>query len=114
MKALATQTAKATGDISKQITDIQGATKAVVEANRAINTTVTEINDISAAVATAVEEQTAATQNVASNINDVSSGAEETGRNAIYVTQAAAELAQRSNDLLGQIHLFLRDLGVIR
>ena len=114
VKALATQTAKATGDISKQITDIQGATKAVVEANRAINTTVTEINDISAAVATAVEEQTAATQNVASNINDVSSGAEETGRNAIYVTQAAAELAQRSNDLLGQIHLFLRDLGVIR
>src|SRR5262249_57178431 len=56
VKSLATQTAAATEEISGQIRSIQGATKEAVEAIEHIGTTITRINDIAAAVASAVEE----------------------------------------------------------
>jgi len=114
VKALANQTAKATGDISKQVTGIQNATEAVVKANEAINTTVMQINEIAATVGAAVEEQSAATQNVASNITDVSKGASETGRIATDVNSAAGELSQRSEELREQVDLFLRRIGAAK
>ena len=114
VKAFANQTAKATGDISTQISDIQSAATAMVETNQAINSTVTEINEIAASVGAAVEEQSAATQNVAENIGDVSRGASETGRIASDVNGAAGELAQRSDELRAQVELFLKRLGVAK
>jgi len=107
VKALANQTAKATGDISQQVTGIQNATEAVVKANEAINKTVGQMTEISATVAAAVEQQSAATQNVAANIAEVSTASSETGRISSDVNSAAGELAQRSAELSGQISRFL-------
>lgn len=114
VKALANQTAKATGDISQQVKGIQEATSAVVKANETINSTVSQMNEISSTVAAAVEEQSAATQNVAANITEVSTGASETGRIADDVNAAATELSHRSEDLRSQVALFLEKLGVSR
>lgn len=114
VKALANQTAKATGDISQQVKGIQEATAAVVKANETINSTVSQMTEISSTVAAAVEEQSAATQNVAGNITEVSNGASETGRIADDVTSAATELSHRSEDLRTQVGLFLQKLGVTR
>lgn len=107
VKALANQTAQATGDISEQVTGIQQATEAVVKANEAINKTVGEMTEISATVAAAVEEQSAATQNVAANIAEVSTASGETGRISSDVNSAAAELAERSAELNGEVTRFL-------
>jgi methyl-accepting chemotaxis protein len=114
VKALANQTAKATGDISKQVEGIQAATNAVVSANEAINQTLGQMNEIASTVAAAVEEQSAATQNVTSNIGEVSSGAAETGRIAGDVNAASGELAARSEDLRVHVGAFLQKLGVRR
>ncbi|HTO84367.1 MAG TPA: globin-coupled sensor protein, partial [Methylomirabilota bacterium] len=67
VKNLANQTAKATEDISAQIADIQSATKSAVGAIDGISSTITEINHIATAIAAAVEEQGAATQEIARN-----------------------------------------------
>ncbi len=107
VKALANQTAQATGDISEQVTGIQQATDAVVKANEAINRTVGEMTEISATVAAAVEEQSAATQNVAANIAEVSTASGETGRISSDVNSAAGELAERSAELNGEVTRFL-------
>jgi len=114
VKALANQTAKATGDISKQVNGIQNATDAVVKANEAINATVTQINEIATTVGAAVEQQSAATQNVTVNITEVSKGASETGRVADDVNAASGELAQRSEELRAQVELFLKRLGAAK
>lgn len=107
VKALASQTAKATGDISSQVKGIQGATDAVVKSNESINLIITQINEISSTVAAAVEEQSAATQNVAANIVEVSKSSAETGRIAEDVNSAASELATRSTELSESIERFL-------
>ncbi len=68
VKALATQTAKATEDISAQISDIQSATVEAVNAIQAIGATISEINEISNAISAAVEQQNAATREIAGNV----------------------------------------------
>jgi methyl-accepting chemotaxis protein len=112
VKALAKQTAQATGDILQQINDIQSATGSVVKANNAINATVAQINEFSSAVAAAVEEQSAATQSVASNIVEVSQVNAENERATTDMTGAAAELAQQAEHLRSQVDQYLRQLGV--
>lgn len=107
VKALANQTAKATGDISQQVTGIQNATNAVVKANEGINKTVGQINEISSTVAAAIEEQSAATQNVAANIAEVSASSADTGRISGDVNSAASELSERSEELSSEVRAFL-------
>jgi methyl-accepting chemotaxis protein len=107
VKALATQTARATEQISDQVRGIQDATSATVRANQSINQKVDEINQIAGAVAAAVEEQTAATHEVAQNITSVSQTSAETGRIAEDVQSASGELAQRAEELKNQLAAFL-------
>lgn len=107
VKALATQTAKATGDIAQQINGIKSATDSAVQSNDAITSTINELNQISAAVAAAVEEQSAATKEVAANISNVSSSASEIGRIAADVNDASGELALRSTNLSVEVNAFL-------
>jgi methyl-accepting chemotaxis protein len=109
VKNLATQTAKATEEISGQIDAIQGATKGAVEANEMITKTITEINEISTTIASAVEEQGAATEEVARNIAQVSEASTETGRMASEVLQATAELAEQGDKLKNEIESFIGD-----
>ncbi|MEH2610216.1 methyl-accepting chemotaxis protein [Bradyrhizobium sp. AZCC 1693] len=121
VKALAEQTAKATGEISQQITGIQGATQESVNAIKEISGTIERLAEISSAIAAAVEEQGAATQEisrnvqqaargtqqVSSNISDVQRGASETGAASSQVLSAAQSLSGDSHRLKLEVGRFL-------
>jgi methyl-accepting chemotaxis protein len=121
VKALAEQTAKATGEISQQITGIQAATGESVSAIREISGTIERLSEISSTIAAAVEEQGAATQEisrnvqqaaqgtqqVSSNIGDVQRGAGETGSASSQVLSAAQMLSGDSNRLKVEVAKFL-------
>jgi methyl-accepting chemotaxis protein len=121
VKALASQTAKATGDISNQITSMQMATQDSVAAIKEIGETIGRISHISATIAAAVEEQGAATTEiarnvqqaakgtaeVASNIVEVNQGAGETGSASAQVHSSSQQLAGESNKLKSEVQKFL-------
>jgi methyl-accepting chemotaxis protein len=124
VKNLATQTAKATEEISGQIEGIQGATKSSVEAIERIFATIEKVNGISTTIAAAVEEQGAATKEIARNVEQAASGtrevsssiqgvtqaAGETGQVSIQVLEAAKELAKQSTTLRSEVDTFLLDI----
>jgi methyl-accepting chemotaxis protein len=119
--ALAEQTAKATGEIGQQIAGIQAATEVSVGAIREISGTIEKLSEISATIASAVEEQGATTQEisrnvqqaaqgtqqVSSNIADVRRGATETGSASSQVLSAAQSLSGDSNRLKLEVGKFL-------
>jgi len=121
VKALAEQTAKATGEIGQQISGIQSATQESVGAIKDISGTIERLSEISSAIAAAVEEQGAATQEisrnvqqaaqgtqqVSSNITDVQRGATETGSASSQVLSAAQSLSGDSNRLKLEVGKFL-------
>jgi methyl-accepting chemotaxis protein len=124
VKALAEQTAKATGEISQQIASIQTATDDSVSAIREIGTTIGKMSEIASTIASAVEEQGAATQEisrnvqqaaqgtmqVSSNIIDVQRGASETGGASSQVLSAAQSLSSDSNRLKHEVSRFLNSV----
>ncbi len=124
VKSLATQTAKATEEISQQIAGMQGVTGETVTAIESIRTVIGGIGEITSAIASAVEEQGAATQEIArnaqeaasgtqevsSNITGVQTAAGETGNSASQVLEAAGELSQQSELLGNQIDKFLTQI----
>ncbi|MDB5582127.1 MAG: methyl-accepting chemotaxis sensory transducer [Bradyrhizobium sp.] len=124
VKALAEQTAKATGEIGQQITGIQAATRESVNAIKEISSTIEKLSEISSTIAAAVEEQGAATQEisrnvqqaahgtqqVSSNITDVQRGASETGTASSQVLSAAQSLSGDSNRLKLEVGKFLNSV----
>jgi methyl-accepting chemotaxis protein len=121
VKALAEQTAKATGEIGQQISGIQTATQESVGAIKEISGTIERLSEISSTIAAAVEEQGAATQEISrnaqqaaqgtqqfsSNITDVQRGAGETGVASSQVLSAAQSLSRDSNRLKLEVGKFL-------
>ena len=101
VKSLATQTAKATEDIARQITQIQTATKNAVASIRGISTTIGEISDIAAAIAAAVEEQGSATQEIARNVQQAAAGTQEVSSHIVGVSQGANDTGAAANQVLG-------------
>ncbi|MFT4116292.1 methyl-accepting chemotaxis protein [Bradyrhizobium sp.] len=124
VKALAEQTAKATGEIGQQISGIQAATNDSVGAIKEISSTIERLSEISSAIAAAVEEQGAATQEIArnvqqaaqgtqqvsSNITDVQRGATETGTASSQVLSAAQMLSNDSTRLKTEVSKFLTNV----
>jgi len=124
VKALAEQTAKATGEIGQQISGIQAATRDSVGAIKEISGTIEKLSEISSTIAAAVEEQGAATQEisrnvqqaaqgtmqVSSNITDVQRGASETGSASSQVLSAAQSLSGDSNRLKLEVGKFLNSV----
>ena len=100
VKSLATQTAKATEDIAAQVKSIQGATTDSVQAIGLITGTIARINEIATTVASAVEEQGAATKEIARNVQQASAGTAEVSTNIAAVTQAAGETGAASSQVL--------------
>ncbi len=100
VKTLANQTAKATEEISGQISEIQTATGETVSAIEAIGQTIAHVNEIASAIASAVQEQGAATQEIAGNVQQASRGTAEITQNIAGVTQAASETGAASNEVL--------------
>jgi methyl-accepting chemotaxis protein len=124
VKALAEQTAKATGEIGQQISSIQTATQESVGAIKEIGGTIEKLSEIASTIAAAVEEQGAATQEisrnvqqaaqgtqqVSSNILDVQRGATETGSASSQVLSAAKSLASDSTRLKVEVQNFLESV----
>ncbi|MDA9437815.1 hypothetical protein XH98_01530 [Bradyrhizobium sp. CCBAU 51745] len=101
VKALAEQTAKATGEIGEQILSIQGATKEAVAAIQDIGRTIGSVSEIATVVAAAVEEQGVATAEIARNIQQAAQGTQQVSTNITGVSQAATETRQTAARLLG-------------
>ncbi len=124
VKSLATQTAKATDEISLQISGIQEATTSSADAITMISNTIEELNDISTAVAAAIEEQGSATreisksvqqaalgtQEVSASISSVTEAANETGGSAADVLNAATTLSQHAATMSKEVDSFLKDV----
>jgi methyl-accepting chemotaxis protein len=101
VKNLAGQTAKATEEISAQIEAIRAVTGEAVEAIKAIGGTIGRINEIATTIASAVEEQGAATREIARNVQQASSGTADVSKNIVSVTKAANDTGVASNQVLG-------------
>jgi methyl-accepting chemotaxis protein len=125
VKALSTQTARATEEIAEQIQAIRDSTGTTAEAIREIGTTIGKIDEIATAIATAVEEQGASTKQIAGsvqqaaqgtqgvmkNITDVTHASGQVGTAAELVLNSAGELARQSERLKQEVESFL---GTVR
>jgi methyl-accepting chemotaxis protein len=125
VKALATQTTKATEDIAAQISAIQGSTVNAVEAIHAIGGVMDEISRFTATIAAAVEQQNVSTQEIARNVHEAATGAndlagnmttvtqaiEETNHSASGVRQVSAALSAQSGTMQTEIDSFLRKVS---
>jgi methyl-accepting chemotaxis protein len=100
VKGLAGQTAKATEEIARQITDIQSATGQAVTAIEGIATTIAEVNQISSAIASAVEMQGSATQEIATSVHQAVAGAREVTSTITKISEAAVETGNAASELL--------------
>jgi methyl-accepting chemotaxis protein len=121
VKALAEQTAKATGEISQQISGIQAATNDSVQAIKTIDGTIGRMSEICSTIASAVQQQGATTREisrnvhkaaqgtkeVSANITDVQHGAVQTGTASAEVLSAARSLSSESNRLKLELDKFL-------
>jgi len=124
VKSLANQTAKATEEIAQQVAGIQTSTKSAVEAVRNVAASMTEIEKVTTAIASAVEEQGAATQEIsrnatlaaegtkllADNISTVNGAIGETTRSAGAVLNASHSLSEEANRLTGEVQSFFMQL----
>lgn len=120
VKTLAGQTASATGEITGQIAGIQDATRAAEAAIGKIRSTITNVNEIATTIASAVEEQGMATQEIARNVQEAASGtgevsaniggvsqaAEETGNGAQMVLEAVRDLTAQADSLQTEVDKF--------
>ncbi len=122
VKNLASQTAKATDEISAQIAAMQTATTGAVDAIKNIGGTIAKVDEVAGSIAAAVEEQGAATQEISRNVQEAATGTSEvsstiaevtksadvTGRSSSGVLNAAGELAAHSDTLRREVNDFLR------
>ncbi|WP_187436749.1 methyl-accepting chemotaxis protein [Bradyrhizobium rifense] len=100
VKALAEQTAKATGEIGAQVAGIQAATQESVSAIQEIGGTIERLSEVSSAIAAAVEEQGAATQEISRNVQQASLGTQEVSMNITDVQRGAIETGSASTQVL--------------
>ena len=121
VKSLATQTTKATGDISSRIQEIQTATKEAVDAIKLITSTIGAVNQISSNMGEAVEQQNAATAEIVQSvrlatdgtsvvskaISNVQDAAGETGSASEHLLSSAGDLSHQSDQLKAQVEKFL-------
>ncbi len=124
VKTLASQTARATDDISQQIAAVQSATEEAVGAIKGITDVIEQIDEIATSIATAVEEQSAATREISRNVEEAARGTEEVSRNIQGVSQAAGDtqnsaervyasandLQNEAAELRQQVEQFLRGI----
>ena len=94
VKSLANQTAKATEEISAQISGMQSATTDTVKAIEGVRESIDRINEVSAGIASAVEQQNAATLEISRNVAQASEGTQRVTTNIQNVTETAAETGQ--------------------
>jgi methyl-accepting chemotaxis protein len=100
VKSLASQTAKATDEISSHISGMQGATQESVAAIKEIGGTIAQISNIASMIATAVEQQSSATQEISRSVQNVAQGTQEAAANITQVNRGATETGVSSEEVL--------------
>ncbi len=114
VKSLANQTAKATDEIRAQIASMQQVTSSAVGAIRNISNTISEINEVTTAIAAAVEQQGAATREIARNIQHAAGGTSEVSSNIIGVSTASSEAGSAASAVLSASGALRREADVLR
>ena len=114
VKSLATQTGRATEEISSQIGAVQGATHQAVSAIRAIVGTITRINEIAGAIAAAVEEQGAATQEIARNVQEAAAGTAQVTSYLGHLTMATSEAGNSAGGMLSATQALMQEARSLR
>ncbi|WP_063686569.1 methyl-accepting chemotaxis protein [Bradyrhizobium stylosanthis] len=114
VKSLASQTAKATEEIRTQIASMQQVTTSAVGAIQGIGRIIGEINDVTTTIAAAVEEQGAATREIARNIQHAAGGTSEVSSNIVGVSTASAEAGAAANEVLGASDALRREADLLR
>lgn len=114
VKALAEQTAKATGEISAQIASIQTATDESVSAIQEIGTTIGQMSEIASTIASAVEQQGAATQEIARNVQQAAHGTQEVSVNIVDVQRGASETGTASSQVLSAAQSLSSESGRLK
>ncbi|MET4262231.1 methyl-accepting chemotaxis protein [Bradyrhizobium sp. S3.12.5] len=109
VKALAEQTAKATGEIGQQIAGIQAATEQSVSAIKDISDTIERLSEISSTIAAAVEEQGAATQEISRNVAQAAQGTQQVSSNITEVQRGASETGSASSQVLSAAQMLSGD-----
>ena len=109
VKALAEQTAKATGEISQQISGIQSATQESVNAIREISSTIEKLSEVSSTIAAAVEQQGAATHEISRNVQQASQGTHQVSCNITDVQRGAGETGSASSQVLSAAQMLSSD-----
>jgi methyl-accepting chemotaxis protein len=126
VKSLASQTAKATDDISSHIEGMQDATQESVAAIKEIGDTISQISEIASSIAHAVEQQNSATQEIARSVQNVARGTDEAAADVMEVNRGATEtgsasegvlnsartLASESTRLRGELDRFMANIRV--
>ena len=100
VKSLSDQTAKATHDISSQVSAMQEATQTSVDAIQGIANTIRKVAEIASAIASAVEEQSAATREISANVAQAAEGTQQVSSAIVGVTAAATQTSNASVELL--------------
>jgi len=114
VKSLASQTAKATDEIRFQIASMQQVTTSAVGAIRNIGHTIGTINEVTTAIAAAVEQQGAATREIARNIQHAAGGTSEVSSNIVGVSCASAEAGSAASEVLNASGALRRETDVLR
>ena len=114
VKSLAGQTAKATDEIAAQIVAIQDATREAVEAIQGVGATIGQMNEISTAIAAAMEEQGTTTQEITRNAQQAARGTQDVSSSITNVTQAAGETGAASGQVLGSASELGRQAETLR
>ncbi|MDY0872288.1 methyl-accepting chemotaxis protein [Dongia rigui] len=114
VKNLASQTAKATEEITGQINSIQSATGLAVDAIRGITNTISRIDQIAATIAAAVEEQGAATREISRSIQQAADGTRDVSQNIAGVSDALTESGRLADGLLGAASDLSRQADAMR
>jgi methyl-accepting chemotaxis protein len=114
VKNLANQTGRATEEISAQVAEVQAATKDAVGAISGIVARIGEIGEIAAAIAAAVEQQSAATVEIARNVAQAAAGSQEVASTIVGVTQAAGETGTAATQVLSSARQLAEQAGSLR
>jgi len=114
VKTLANQTARATEEISSKVAEMQSATAQSVDAVKAIGRTIGRIAEIATGIAAAVDEQNAATGEIARNVQQAAQGTAEVSASIVKVAQGGAQVKQASEEVLGASDSLGRDAEMLR
>jgi methyl-accepting chemotaxis protein len=114
VKSLATQTAKATEDIQNKVAEIQSMTGTAVSAIVTIGGTVSRMNEITASIAAAVEEQGAATRDIAGNVQQAAGGAQQVSNNVAAAQRAVSETKTVATSVLDSAGRVTREAAQLR